>query len=413
MRIRPLVTSLLVGVAVAIPTSAAAISGGEKANSEYIVQIATNTKNESKKIDRCTGSALNSEWVITAVHCVEDAASQTSSNIYFSNNKSEPGTPIASSQIVHGPSADLALIKLSRPHELSQYATLASDHEFTLGQKGHIYGYGRGSNGEQVSWLRRAAVTQKEEGRDAYWNKTYEIKGIDGISNHGDSGGPFIVNGKLVGITVSGPHVANDYWVGEVSNAVVLAPFIEWITETTGVEAVPFDTEIPEPESEKGDEKDEDASATQPETDPIEDPKADPTKQPETDSATDPDNEASEESEADSAANLVPGAEDSVVDDNETSNGVTDNGVTGDASTSTETTSTEGGNSSAAETDNQAVGTPQATVPGTGQATAQEKRQSKLAHTGAFATPLAVAGLLSLGAGALLVLRGSASRREA
>lgn len=43
MRVRPIVTSLLVGVAVSIPTTASAISGGQEATSDYIVEIATQT----------------------------------------------------------------------------------------------------------------------------------------------------------------------------------------------------------------------------------------------------------------------------------------------------------------------------------------------------------------------------------
>ncbi|WP_461171414.1 trypsin-like serine protease [Trueperella pyogenes] len=190
MRTRPLATSLLVGLVVAMPTSAAAISGGEETNSDYIVQIATQTKLESKKIDRCTGSALNSEWIITAAHCIEDAESDTSSSIYFSNNKENPGEATISSEIIRRADADIALIKLSTPHVLPQYATLAADHQLTKDQRGHIYGYGRGIKGQTMKWLRRAEVVQTIDGRDSYWNDTYVLKGIDGTSNHGDSGGP-------------------------------------------------------------------------------------------------------------------------------------------------------------------------------------------------------------------------------
>ncbi|WP_461190781.1 S1 family peptidase, partial [Trueperella pyogenes] len=267
MRTRPLATSLLVGLVVAMPTSAAAISGGEETNSDYIVQIATQTKLESKKIDRCTGSALNSEWIITAAHCIEDAESDTSSSIYFSNNKENPGEATASSEIIRLKSADLALIKLSTPHVLPQYATLAADHQLTKDQRGHIYGYGRGIKGQTMKWLRRAEVVQTIDGRDSYWNDTYVLKGIDGTSNHGDSGGPFIVDGKLVGINVTGPHVADHYWIGEISDSLQLRPFVSWIEEKTGVKALPFATPIPEPESapeKKPDTQPGDTPTTQP-----------------------------------------------------------------------------------------------------------------------------------------------------
>ncbi|MEW6860225.1 trypsin-like serine protease [Trueperella pyogenes] len=440
MRTRPLATSLLVGLVVAMPTSAAAISGGEETNSDYIVQIATQTKLESKKIDRCTGSALNSEWIITAAHCIEDAESDTSSSIYFSNNKENPGEATASSEIIRLKSADLALIKLSTPHVLPQYATLAADHQLTKDQRGHIYGYGRGIKGQTMKWLRRAEVVQTIDGRDSYWNDTYVLKGIDGTSNHGDSGGPFIVDGKLVGINVTGPHVADHYWIGEISDSLQLRPFVSWIEEKTGVKALPIATPIPTPTPDKKEDKaDKDTSATPPEGTPGVNPETDPTKQPETDSTTTPDKLTPEIPGVDPGANSAPGTEGSAVDKTDTSTGTTNTGTTntgiintgttntgttntgttdtGTTSTNTETktASTSSGEQGASSEvkGTQAVGTPTVNAAGTGQAAVKEKRQPKLAHTGAFTAPLAAAGILSLGAGALLVLRSSASRREA
>ncbi|AHU90466.1 hypothetical protein CQ11_04235 [Trueperella pyogenes] len=420
MRTRPLATSLLVGLVVAMPTSAAAISGGEETNSDYIVQIATQTKLESKKIDRCTGSALNSEWIITAAHCIEDAESDTSSSIYFSNNKENPGEATASSEIIRRADADIALIKLSTPHVLPQYATLAADHQLTKDQRGHIYGYGRGIKGQTMKWLRRAEVIQTIDGRDSYWNDTYVLKGIDGTSNHGDSGGPFIVDGKLVGINVTGPHVADHYWIGEISDSLQLRPFVSWIEEKTGVKALPFATPIPTPTPDKKEDKaDKDTSATPPEGTPGVNPETDPTKQPETDSTTTPDKLTPEIPGVDPGANSAPGTEGSAVDKTDTSTGTTNTGTTdtGTTSTNTETktASTSSGEQGASSEvkGTQAVGTPAVNAAGTGQAAVKEKRQPKLAHTGAFTAPLAAAGILSLGAGALLVLRSSASRREA
>lgn len=404
MRTRPLATSLLVGFVVAMPTSAAAISGGEEANSEYIVQIATQTKLESKKIDRCTGSALNSEWIITAAHCIEDAASQASANIYFSNDKKEPGTPIASSQIVPSPSADLALIKLSKPHELSQYATLASDHQFTKDQSGHIYGYGRGSEGKTVKWLRRAEVVQTGDGRNSFWNHTYELRGVDGTSNHGDSGGPFIVNDKLVGINVSGPHVADHYWIGEQSSSLQLQPFVSWIEEKTGIKAVPFATPIPAtpaPEKKPEDVQPGDAPSTQPGDAPTTKPGTEmtpaPADTPSVAPGTDPSQAAP--SDASSAAKKAPA-------DSAATNGT--------PSVTPSEPAPSAGTPAASST---AVGTPDVAVPaakanGAAKAGAKGGRKAELANTGSSAAALALVGV-SLAAGGLLIRRGSALRREA
>lgn len=246
MRLRPLALPLLIAATALTPlTPATAISGGQEVNSDYIVQL--HTQREDGEYDRCTASAISPQWIITAAHCIEDAADNSSAAVYFSNDRLNPGQPIYSSKIIESPEADLALIQLSTPKELASYAQLASDHHFTAQERGYIYGYGRGNKGETMPWLRRAEVEQSHESKDAYWNDVYRLTGIDGTSNNGDSGGPFMVNDKLVGINVSGSHAANDYWVGETSGALQLRPFIPWIQETSGVTALPFAAVPPAP----------------------------------------------------------------------------------------------------------------------------------------------------------------------
>lgn len=244
MRTKAALPLLLAGALLSTTSPATAISGGQETNSDYIVQLITQRPDDG--YDRCTASAISPTWVITAAHCIEDAASPTSARVYFSNDKLNPGDPISSSAILRAPGADLALIQLSQPQELKQYATLAADHQLTPQERGYIYGYGRGAGGETMPWLRRAEVEQVKEELDAYWNATYQVKGIDGTSNNGDSGGPFLVNDMLVGINVSGSHVADTYWIGERSESLQLRPYIDWIQEKTGVTAQPF-TSAPAP----------------------------------------------------------------------------------------------------------------------------------------------------------------------
>ncbi|MEW6878119.1 trypsin-like serine protease [Trueperella pyogenes] len=420
MRTRPLATSLLVGLVVAMPTSAAAISGGEETNSDYIVQIATQTKLESKKIDRCTGSALNSEWIITAAHCIEDAESDTSSSIYFSNNKENPGEATASSEIIRLKSADLALIKLSTPHVLPQYATLAADHQLTKDQRGHIYGYGRGIKGQTMKWLRRAEVVQTIDGRDSYWNDTYVLKGIDGTSNHGDSGGPFIVDGKLVGINVTGPHVADHYWIGEISDSLQLRPFVSWIEEKTGIKAVPFATPIPEPESapeKKPDTQPDEGDSTQPGDGSTTQPGDTPTTQPGDTPTTKPGTEMTP-APADTPS-VAPGTDPSQAAPSDASAAAkkapADSAATN--GTPSVTPSEPAPSAGAPAASSTAVGTPDVAVPaakanGAAKAGAKGGRKAELANTGSSAAALALVGV-SLAAGGLLIRRGSASRREA
>lgn len=154
-----------------------AITGGEKTNSPYIVQLVI-PQDEGKKPTRCTGTALNAEWVLTAAHYTEDAKTPDGISVFYSNDKQNPGQAISSQNYVESNDADLALIRLSASHKLPNYARLAKNHKFTAGQTGFIYGYGRGFEGKTMDWLRRAQVEQVYTGHDRYWNTVTSSKAL-------------------------------------------------------------------------------------------------------------------------------------------------------------------------------------------------------------------------------------------
>ncbi|MDO4665638.1 MAG: trypsin-like serine protease [Actinomycetaceae bacterium] len=216
----------------AMTPQAHAISGGEEASSPYIVQLRINHPGQEKQ-NKCTGSLLNDSWVVTAAHCAENT-NQDGIEVYVSNNKANPGEKVLTDRIELSPSADLALLHLSTPKQVSEYAHLTAGHQFKEGEEGYIYGFGRGFEGKDVTWLRRAHVRVIGEGTDSYWQDTYRLKGLDGTSNHGDSGGPFLIGDELVGINVTGSHTA-DYYIHENSGSLQLTPHLQWIHQTMGM----------------------------------------------------------------------------------------------------------------------------------------------------------------------------------
>lgn len=421
MRTRAALPLLLAGVTLSALTPATAISGGEEVNSHYIVQLAT--ERADGKHDRCTASAISSEWIITAAHCIEDAAGNTSAKVYFSNDKLNPGEPVRSSLIIESSDADLALVKLDTPKELPSYAVLAADHYFTYKERGHIYGYGRGINGDTMPWLRRAEVEQTHEGRNSYWNDLYRLDGIDGTSNNGDSGGPFIVADKLVGINVVGSHVADHIWIGENSGALQLRPYIPWIEENTGITAVPFASTVdpapinpapsPEPTAEPTSEPTVAPTAeptatptveptTAPTTTPTADPTAEPTASPSVTPTTAP---TAAPSSAPTTAPVLPPAPSATPTVAPSATGSaqpTENSkptASSQPSTSASESATASATASSPTSASASTSAPAGTTPIDGGSTDQTSTKKKfaLAHTGATVLPLlAVAGALCL-----------------
>lgn len=405
MRTKAALPLLLAGALLSTTSPATAISGGQETNSDYIVQLITQRPDDG--YDRCTASAISPTWVITAAHCIEDAASPTSARVYFSNDKLNPGDPISSSAILRAPGADLALIQLSQPQELKQYATLAADHQLTPQERGYIYGYGRGAGGETMPWLRRAEVEQVKEELDAYWNATYQVKGIDGTSNNGDSGGPFLVNDMLVGINVSGSHVADTYWIGERSESLQLRPYIDWIQEKTGVTAQPF-TSAPAPSASPTatptPSMSPSASPTAtPSTSPSAQPTDQPTSQPTAEPTASPSGEPSDEADATPSPSQTPTLEPTP------SASLALPLVAPPAPTTSASPSAQASSSAQASIP---TGTP---APNSHQQTSNQSQASSgkkfsLAHTGASSVPLLASAAILCLAGTALALRARTRR---
>ncbi|WP_394939724.1 S1 family peptidase [Psychromicrobium sp. YIM B11713] len=180
----------------------------------------------------CTGEAISASWVLTAQHCVDGISWM---DVYYSNSTSNPGTPVAADQVYGSPYGDVALVHLSSSHALSSYPTLASSYTPTSGDAGTIMGYGLRANGVEPTGLYQASVQVLGSSTDAYNGKAVHVQGVSGASNHGDSGGPLIVGGKIVGVCSTGDVAdpGSDTHAG--SNYANLTDSRSWIKTKSGV----------------------------------------------------------------------------------------------------------------------------------------------------------------------------------
>lgn len=223
-------TAAAVGLSVA-PARAAdtTIVGGQPASSSYIVQLEF-TQNGGTY--GCTGEAISAQWILTARHCTEGDTSMT---VYYSNSTWDRGPGHPADAVYNSPNGDVGLVHLADPAPLTSYAPLATSYTPRRGDRGTIYGYGARANMRPSDQLYKASVTVLGTSRDAYWGPAIHVRGVDGASNHGDSGGPLFVNGRVVGVCSTGDTSDPGSDINAGSNYANLTASRSWIRSRTGV----------------------------------------------------------------------------------------------------------------------------------------------------------------------------------
>ncbi|WP_394941107.1 S1 family peptidase [Psychromicrobium sp. YIM B11713] len=154
----------------------------------------------------CTGTAIAASWVLTAKHCIDSVSDMT---VYYSTSSTNRGPAIKADRLYPAPQGDVALLHLATPKPLADgYPVVASGRTPTANTKGIIYGFGLRANSVASDGLYQANVTVTGPGVDGYNAPAFSIKGDNGASNVGDSGGPLFIGGTIAGVLS----------VGDVSN---------------------------------------------------------------------------------------------------------------------------------------------------------------------------------------------------
>ena len=191
----------------------------------------------------CTGVVIRQDIILTAAHCV---ASATDWRIHWRDENNVPILiepkkvkihPRYSSKAIKNRniSIDMALVKLADPLPSQFWPISLSDiQEVTLGDSVIVAGYGLSEekNSKALGKFRSATLAVIEpygKSKIILWLEDPLAGGAGGC--HGDSGGPLIHNGSVIGITAwtTGKGRSD---CGVYTQGVLVAPHREWIEGT-------------------------------------------------------------------------------------------------------------------------------------------------------------------------------------
>lgn len=103
------------------------------------------------------------------------------------------------------------------------------------GQDGTIYGYGAGANSAPAEGQFKASVEVIGGASDAFSGPATKVRGVSGAANHGDSGGPLMINGVVVGACSTGDVDDPGADTQATANYANIENSRSWIEETTGI----------------------------------------------------------------------------------------------------------------------------------------------------------------------------------
>jgi secreted trypsin-like serine protease len=179
----------------------------------------------------CTGVQVDASWVLTARHCTGDT---DDIDVYQSNSVTHQGDAAPVDRVVVAPKGDIALLHLAAPAPLPTYASLDLGSPAAASGTGTIEGYGLRAHGKEATRLYAAKVRLTGAQVDGFGGTAQEVTGLSGAANHGDSGGPLLVQGRVRGLCSQGLSDAEDDPHG-VSTYALLSQDAAWIRSTTGV----------------------------------------------------------------------------------------------------------------------------------------------------------------------------------
>ncbi|WP_026554780.1 S1 family peptidase [Arthrobacter sp. 35W] len=212
------------------PGDSTYVIGGERADrTSWAVQLIFA---QHGALYACTGVAIDDAWILTAQHCVAEI---TAMDVYYSNSTLERGTAEPADHVYGSPAGDVGLVHLAAPHGLRSYPDLAEGYEPSRHDNGTIMGYGLRADQRGAKGLYQADVAVVGSSIDAYGGAAVHIRGINGAANHGDSGGPLIIDDEIVAVCSTGDDSDPGANINAGSNYANLTASREWIRATTGI----------------------------------------------------------------------------------------------------------------------------------------------------------------------------------
>lgn len=181
--------------------TSAIVNGSIDTKHNYVVQVSP-TNGDFKP---CTGTVIGTRTVLTAAHCVSDAAHALYPDMrIIANDRSYVGTPVRHPSYRGGlGNADIALILLDTPISGINYAVLS--RYVDISQRLWLVGYGQPSRFVKDYGTRRGGSNSIARVLGDFFYFSTPV-GTEAVTCYGDSGGPAFGGNDdsncLVGVTV-------------------------------------------------------------------------------------------------------------------------------------------------------------------------------------------------------------------
>jgi secreted trypsin-like serine protease len=207
------------------------VGGGTAPTVGWAAQVYVNTPNRDFEGFNCSGTVIAADWVMTAVHCLDE--DNSGMFVRVGTNKLFDGTKIDVDRKESSPNGDIALLHLAQP--TSAEAIKLGDADPARGTTDQLYGWGRTTpTGPPSSVLKVAKVQVSGKSTDAYGGRAIQSTGVDGAAWKGDSGGPEVSGGVQVGVASTVQNQGGTNTRG-TNNYASVANSRDWIKSTAGV----------------------------------------------------------------------------------------------------------------------------------------------------------------------------------
>lgn len=234
-------------------TPAAAIDGGDD-NVAQLPWVALLHITNARAAGDCTGSFISEEWILTARHCFDGMSGPVTVTMSAMQDGALERVGQGSEHFDH-PEFDVSLVRVSQQgRSIPSFARLGN---WVQNGEASAYGYGLtgpDSTSPASGTLKSARVNVFAFARrvvgnavsmllgykvSAPWARVIQAFGVNGTTRSGDSGGPLMQDGAVVGI-INHSGVRHDVR-SNLSIATSVTQVFDWVSQTSGIAAKDLD----------------------------------------------------------------------------------------------------------------------------------------------------------------------------